>query len=77
MSPVEEHLEKLERYKQSDALSVEGRMFVLNEIWDLRIEEAKKTPAVQGGRSVVRSGNVYMPIIPTWGMEGKEEEIGS
>jgi hypothetical protein len=77
MSPVEEHLGKLHRYVQSDALSIEGRMFVLNEIWDLRIEEARKTPAGQGGRSVVRAGNVYTPIIPTLGMEGKEEEIGS
>lgn len=42
---VNEHLEKLEGYLESESLDVDGRLFVLSEIWDIHIEQQSSHPA--------------------------------
>lgn len=38
---VEQHLAKLRKYLDSDALDFESRLFILSEIWDIRIDAKK------------------------------------
>lgn len=42
---VKEHLEKLKGFLKSDELDTDGRLFVLSEIWDIRIEQQSSHPA--------------------------------
>lgn len=42
---VKQHLDKLCSFLNSDSLSVDGRMWILNEIRDIEIDTAKSHPA--------------------------------
>lgn len=41
--PIElkQHLNKLRSFLNSDSLGADGRIWVLNEIWDIEIDNAK------------------------------------
>lgn len=36
---VQQHLEKLKMCLESESLDADGRLFVLSEIWEIRIEQ--------------------------------------
>ncbi len=42
---VKRHLDKLRSYLNSDSIGADGRIWILNEIWDIQIAITKSHPA--------------------------------
>lgn len=38
---AKQHVDKLQHILEDDALDIESRLFILNEIWDIRLEARK------------------------------------